>query len=74
MRNVFSIKLPDKRTIRMVFTTKDLAKLLGVKVSTINTWHKNGKLRFTGDSIRDLKMLLDFIKDNQNDYRPWELL
>ena len=54
------VKKLDARSIRIAITTEDVGILLGWSEEKVRRKTRDGTLVFTGDSIRDLQMLIEF--------------
>ena len=48
---------PDWRSVRIAFTTDDLAEYFNVHPETIRRWIREDKLVFTGNAVKDFNML-----------------
>lgn len=52
------VKKISSRAAKIVITTDDISDMLGLQPSTIRRLIRVGKLKFTGNAVQDMEMLL----------------
>lgn len=48
--------------VRIALRTSDIASILGISASTLNTYVARGDIKFTDDPIEDLRMLIHLMR------------
>jgi len=59
----------DRSKVRLAVKTSDIAAACGVKTNTVRRWYSVGTLNHSGDPVRDLTELAEFLTSYKNTQR-----